>query len=153
MLNVLAEADATRMRADGHAELGRHEHHGEILVDAAEAAAVDLTDPDGFRLQQLFEQHPIREMLAGRHANGSGSPRNGGMAEDVIGERGFFHPPDVVPGECLDALDSFFDLPPLIRIDHQAAVWSDFLTHQPYPPRIVSGWAPAFTLKWGHPGA
>ena len=46
VLHQLAQPDAAGMRADRHAELRRHQDHREVLVDAAEAAAVDLAEAD-----------------------------------------------------------------------------------------------------------
>ena len=43
MLNEFAQSDAAGVGAHRHAELGRHQDHREVLVDAAEPAAVDLT--------------------------------------------------------------------------------------------------------------
>jgi hypothetical protein len=40
-----------------------------IDFDAAEAAAVDLAYTDRIRLEELFEEHAIRAVLAGCHAN------------------------------------------------------------------------------------
>ena len=46
MLHHLAQADATGMGAHRHAELGGEQDDGEVLVDAADAAGVDLHDVD-----------------------------------------------------------------------------------------------------------
>ena len=51
VLDVLAQADAAGVRADGDAELGRHQDDREHLVDAADAAGVDLADVDRLRLE------------------------------------------------------------------------------------------------------
>ena len=66
VLDVLAQADAAGVRADGHAELGGQQQDGEDLVDAAEPAAVDLADADGVRLEELLEHDPVVAVLAGR---------------------------------------------------------------------------------------
>jgi len=55
VLHVLAEAHAARVRADRHPEPGRHQEHRQDRVDATQAAAVDLAEADGARLQQLLE--------------------------------------------------------------------------------------------------
>ena len=67
MLHVLAQPDAARMRAGGHAELGRHQQDGQDLVDSAEPAGVDLADIDGAGLEQLLEDDAVQaEQLARR---------------------------------------------------------------------------------------
>src|SRR5215204_3030709 len=68
VLHILAEADAARVRADGHAELLGHEQHGQHLVDAAEAATVDLAEADGPGLQELLEHDAVVAVLARGHA-------------------------------------------------------------------------------------
>jgi hypothetical protein len=55
------------VRAYGHAELGRHQQHREHLVDAADAAGVDLAGADRVGLQQLLEDDPVGRDLAGGH--------------------------------------------------------------------------------------
>src|SRR4029453_8719145 len=72
MLHELAESDTARVRADRHAELGRHENDGEILVDAAEAATVDLAEADGAGLEQLLEQHTVGAVFNCRYSYGRG---------------------------------------------------------------------------------
>ena len=46
VLDVLAEADAARVRADRDAELRRQQQHRDRLVHAADAARVELADVD-----------------------------------------------------------------------------------------------------------
>ena len=48
VLDVLAQADAARVRADRHPELLGHQEDGEHLVDAGHPAGVDL-DERGWR--------------------------------------------------------------------------------------------------------
>ena len=69
MLDVLAQADAPGMRAHRDALLRRHEHDGQVLVDASETTAVDLAESDGIRLEKLFEDHAVVTVLPGRDAD------------------------------------------------------------------------------------
>lgn len=40
-------------------ELVGHQEHGQVLVDAAQAAAVDLDELEGRGLEELLEHHPV----------------------------------------------------------------------------------------------
>src|SRR5256886_3686880 len=53
VLHVLAQPHAAGVRADGDAELRGEQQHRQHLVDAAQPAAVDLTEPNRLRLHQL----------------------------------------------------------------------------------------------------
>ena len=64
VLDVLAQSDAAGVRADGYAELRRHQEHGDDLVDAAEAAGVYLAERDGISLQELLEKDAVLAVLA-----------------------------------------------------------------------------------------
>lgn len=63
--DIVGQADAASVRANGHALLGSHEQHGEDLVDARETARVDLADVDRVRREELLEAHPVVRVLAG----------------------------------------------------------------------------------------
>ena len=69
VLDILAETDAARVRADRDPELGRQQLDRQDFVDAAQAAAVELAEADGLGLQELLEHDPILAMLAGGHAD------------------------------------------------------------------------------------
>ena len=69
MLHVLAEADAAGMRADRDAELRRHQDDRQHLVDAGDAARVDLADVDRLGLEELLEDDAVLHVLAGRDAD------------------------------------------------------------------------------------
>ncbi len=51
VLNHLAQTHATCVGADGHAELGGEHEDGEVLVDTAHPAGIDLDDIDRLRLE------------------------------------------------------------------------------------------------------
>src|ERR1700721_421886 len=95
MLDVLAEADSTGVGADGDVELGGEENDGEVLIDSGDAAGVDLADVDGVGLEELLEDDAVLDVLAGGNADGGGFAADAGVAEDVVGAGGFFHPPGV----------------------------------------------------------
>lgn len=65
MDDIVGQADAASVRANGHALLGSHEQHGEDLVDARETARVDLADVDRLGCEELLEAHPVVGVLAG----------------------------------------------------------------------------------------
>src|SRR5256712_11738818 len=115
VLHVLAQPDASGMRADRYAELRGHQQHGEDLVYAAEAARVDLAEADGLRLEKLLEDHAVLAVLAGGHADRRDGLRDGGVAEHVVGARGLFHPVGIEPGPALGVPDGLPDVPDLVR--------------------------------------
>src|SRR5678815_2722885 len=55
MLDQLAQPNAPGVWTNGNAELRRHQDNRQVLVHSTEAAAIDLTEVDRLRLQQLFE--------------------------------------------------------------------------------------------------
>jgi len=65
VLDVFAQANATGVRADGHAELGGQQQDGKRFVHPAQAAGVDLAEADGIGLKQLLEQNAIGAVFAG----------------------------------------------------------------------------------------
>ena len=93
MLDVLAEADAAGVRADGDVELCGEEDDGEILIDAGYTAGVELEDVDGLGLEELLEHDAVVAVLAGGDADRGDFAANAGVAEDVVGAGGLFHPP------------------------------------------------------------
>ncbi len=44
VLNILAEPDTARVRADGDAEFCGQKKHGHDFIDASESAGIDLTE-------------------------------------------------------------------------------------------------------------
>src|SRR5207245_10766138 len=62
-LHVLAKAARAGMWADRHAELGRQEEHRQHLVQAAEAACIQLAEADRLSLEELLEDHAVLTML------------------------------------------------------------------------------------------
>jgi hypothetical protein len=53
----LYQSDAATVRDDWYAEFLRHEQHRHDLVDAAQAAGINLADVNRARLEKLFENH------------------------------------------------------------------------------------------------
>lgn len=75
VLDEFAQADPARVRADRHAELGREEQDGEVLVDAGDAGGVDLQDVDGAGLEELFEDDTVLDVFAGGDLDGATASR------------------------------------------------------------------------------
>ena len=95
MDNMLAQTHTSSVRADEDTELGSHQQNGENLTHTSEADGVDLTDVDGFSLEQLLEDHPVVCVLAGRNTDTIWleSLSDGGMAKDIIRSSGFLDKP------------------------------------------------------------
>src|SRR4051812_42270993 len=105
MLNVLAEANAARMRTYRDAVFCRHQQHRDNLVDARESTTVDLAEINSLGLQQLLEHHSIVTMLAGRNAyRPNGFPYRG-MAENVVGICWFFDPERIEFGKLVHPIN------------------------------------------------
>ena len=76
VLDVLAQSDAARMRADRHAELRRHQQHREHLVDAAQPAAsiwqksIASACRSCLNITRLWQCSPVATPIAERGARG-----------------------------------------------------------------------------------
>jgi len=118
MLHVLAQPDAAGVRADGNAELGRQQQDGDRLVDAADAARIELADVDRARLEELLEDHAVLDVLTGRHADGCDLAPDAGVPEHVVGARGLLDPPRLVHAQAAHRGDGLLDAPDLVRVHH-----------------------------------
>ena len=76
-------------------EFRREKKDGEILIDAGNAAAIKLQDVDRVSLKKLLKHDAILAMFPSRDANVGDVAADAGVAEDVIGTGGLFHPPGV----------------------------------------------------------
>src|SRR5579871_2879697 len=92
MLDVLAEADSTGVGTDRGFEFGCQKDDGEVLVDASYTAAIELKDIDSLGLEELFEHDTVVAVLAGGDANVGDFAADAGVAKDVVGAGGLFHP-------------------------------------------------------------
>ena len=119
MLDVLAEADAAGVRADGDAVLGRHQHDREHLVHAADAAGVDLADVDRLRLEELLEDDAVLDDLPGRDPDRRDRLPDPRVTEDVVGARRLLDPPGVELREHAHRRDRLVHAPDLVRVHHQ----------------------------------
>src|SRR5581483_676935 len=138
MLDHLAEADAARVRAHRHAELRREQQDRDVLVDATDAARVDLDDVQGAGLQHLLEQDPVVPVLATRDADRRDGAADRGVAEDVVGRGRLFHPVRVELPERPDPLDGLVHAPDLVGVDRDPDVGADRLPHEAQPPLVVA---------------
>jgi hypothetical protein len=148
MLDVLAEADAAGVGADGYAELGGHEEDGEVFVDAGDATGVDLADVDGAGLEELLEHDGVMAVFAGGDAD-TGLAADAGVAEDVVGTGGLFHPPRLNFDELTRALDGFEDAPLLVGVDHHAVGWADLFADDAGAAKVVCGFATDLEFEVG----
>ena len=128
VLHVLAQAEAARVRAHRNAELRREQEHRQHLVDAADAARVDLAVVDGLGLHQLLEDHAVRGVLTGRDADRRDRAPDGRVAEHVVGTRRLLDPAQVERLEVAHARDRLVDVPHLVGVGHERKV-ADLLAH------------------------
>src|SRR5256885_1857765 len=137
VLHVLAKADPAGMWADRHAELGRQEEHRQHLVQAAEAACIQLAEADRLSLEELLEDHAVLTMLAGGHPDRRDGPCDGGVAEHVIGARRLLDPVRLEFGQPPHVGNRVADLPDLIGVHHQVAIGPNLLADDASAPHIV----------------
>ena len=149
VLHVLAEADASRVRAHRNVEVIGEEDRGDHLVHAAEAAAVDLQHVDRARLQELLHHDAVVTVLAGRDADRADRAGDARVAEDVVRARRLLDPPEIVGCELRDALDGLVDVPDLVRVDHQLARGADLLAQDRAAARVVPRIAAHLDLEVG----
>lgn len=141
VLRVLGQADAARVRHDGHAVLLGHEQHRQHLVDAADAARVDLAHVDGARRDQLLEDDAVLAHLARGHADAVGFQ---GLADrlvpqDVVGRRRLLDKPRLELGQLLHVGDGLGHAPHLVGVDHEhvAAVEADDVARDGQPVLVL----------------
>ena len=137
MLHQLAQPNSTGVRTHRHTELRCHQYHGEVLVDAAKTAAVDLTKADRIRLQQLLEQHAIGAMLARGHAHRRHRARDHVLIRHPGSSA--LDPQQVEFRQGADLIDGFIDIPALVGVDHQRAIRADGFAHETNALVIVFG--------------
>jgi hypothetical protein len=152
VLNVFAEAHASGVRANRNAEFRRHQEDRQDLVDAAQAAGVDLTEVDGPGLHHLLEDHPVLALFAGSDADRRDGSRDGCVAEHVVWAGGLFDPMGIKPGQLTHVGDGLPDIPPLVCVHHEFPVRADFLPDQGAPPEVVLQAPTHLHLEVGPPG-
>ena len=143
VLDVLAEADAAGVGADGDAEFCGEEDDGEVFVDAGDAAAVDLADVDGLGLEELLEHDAVVAVLAGGDADRGTSRRMRAwprMSSGLVGSsihQGFER------GELAGAVDGFEDAPLLVGVDHELVGPADLFADDVAAAEVF-GWVAAY---------
>ncbi len=100
-------------------------------------------------LHELLEHDAIVAVFAGGDADGSDFAANAGVAEDVVGVGGFFHPPGVEWSQGAGAFDGFEDAPLLVGVDHEAVVRADLFAHDLAAAEVVCGVAADFEFEVG----
>src|SRR5207249_3016072 len=114
MLSVFTQTHSSSVRADGKAKLGGHQQDCQYFVDAAQPAAIDLTELDSFSLHQLFENHTILAMFTRCDADGLDSFGDGRMPQNIIRTGRFLDPPRLEPCQSLHMVDGFSYVPVLV---------------------------------------
>src|SRR5690349_18105419 len=70
---------------NGNPKLAREQTHRDKLADPADARAIRLNNARRACLKEVLKQHPMRNMLANRHADSRISPRQRLMRQHVVG--------------------------------------------------------------------
>ena len=88
-------------------------------------------------------------MLAGGDARGRGFAANAGVAQDVVGAGGLFHPPRIEGLERLGAGDGDVDIPALVGVDHQLVGPADLFADDHAAAQVFVGIAANLELEVG----
>ena len=138
------------MRADRDAELRGQQQHRDHLVDAADAAGVDLADVDRLGLEELLEDHAVLHVLAGRDAGSGRSARRmrawPSTSSGLVGSS-IHH--GSKRAETPHRGDRLVDAPDLVGVHHQHAVAARAPRGSGAARRSsASRSAPTFILTW-----
>src|SRR6478672_5442268 len=82
VLNILAEADSSGVRADRFVKLCGQQKNGKVFVDAGDTAAIKLDDVDGVGLEELLEHDAVMAVLASGYADLGDFVAYAGVAEN-----------------------------------------------------------------------
>lgn len=137
MGDEFAQPDAARMRTHGHAESAGHRHDREVVVHAADSARIKLADLHGARRKELLEHHAVLALFARRHPNRLNRAGDLGVTEHIVRRHRLLEPPDVEGCERLDPLDRLLHIEALVGVDHERALWPDFLANNARAAHIV----------------
>jgi hypothetical protein len=137
VLDGLAQADAAGVRADRHAELGRQQQVGDVLVHPGHPAGVDLHDVQGPGLQQLLEHDRVGDVLAGGHRDRPHAPADRGRAQDVERRGRLLHPGKPERRQLGDPADRGRHVPELVRVDGQPGLLAHRLAGDRAPALVV----------------
>src|ERR1017187_7567026 len=139
VLDVFAEANAPRLRADGHAELRREQQHRARLVPPAQPARIDLAVGDRPRLEQLLEDHAVLAVLARGDPDVQRGKRlcDRRVPQDFARARRLLDPQGAAVRELLHPLDGLGDVPALVRVDHHGQAGPDLGAHDRAPAPVV----------------
>jgi hypothetical protein len=108
-----------------------------------------LQDVDGVGLEELLEDDAVLDVLAGGDADFRDFAADAGVAEDVVGAGGLFHPPGFEFGELTGALDGFEDAPLLVGVDHELVGPADLFADDVAAAEVVDWVAADFELEVG----
>ena len=102
---------------------------------------------DGVGLHELLEEDAILAVLAGGNADAGDFAADAGVAEDVVGAGGLFHPPWIELLKLAGAEDGFFDVPLLVGVHHELVGGADFFTDEAGAALVVGGVTANFQLE------
>ena len=137
MLDNLAQPDTAGMRAHRDSEFGREQQVGDVLVDACHAACVDLHDVDRASLEELLEDHPVGDVLAGSDADRAHPPADRGGAEDVVRARRLLDPGRPGVRERAHPRDGSRHVPDLVRVQRDADIVTNDRARHGAAPEVI----------------
>ena len=137
MLDCLAQPDPAGVRAYPYPGPRSEQQVGDVLVHSGNPGRVDLHDVKRSGLQQLLEYHPVGNVLAGCDRDRGDRAADLRHGQDVIRERGLFHPCEIELGELPDPPDRLAGAPDLIRVYRDQVIRTADLPGQRKAPHIV----------------
>ena len=94
-------------------------------------------------MTRLWQCSPVAMRTCGDFA------ADAGVAEDVVGAGGLFHPPGLEFGELAGAVDGFEDAPLLVGVDHELVGPADLFADDVAAAEIFGGVAAYFEFEVG----
>src|SRR5579875_2717581 len=137
MLHILAQADASRVRADRNTRAGSHQEDSQDFIDSADATGVNLANSNGIGLKELLEDDTVLHVLAGGNMDRRDCAGNCSVPKNIVRAGGFFNPERVKGRQVLHSGNRFVYLPHLVCIEHQCTLWPYLFAHDARAAYII----------------
>jgi hypothetical protein len=108
------------VRHNGHAKPAAQQTDGEEFAHAGNAHGVGLQEAGAFRLQIVFEDNPVGDMLAERKFDGGNGIRECFVAKHIVRMCWFFDPKWINGAQSLADVKGLGQGPLLVGIHHHA---------------------------------
>ena len=113
-------AHVANMRNDRHAKFAAQQADGDKFAHARHPHRVHLNEAGAFRLQIIFENDAVGNMLAQRELGRRDRIRQSFVAEHIVGMRGFLNPERIDGSQSLADVQRLRQRPLLVGVHHHA---------------------------------